>query len=116
MPRRKARRFPPMRGGRLRSYGGHMKQDDHRKGATMEATATVNGSLRELAHRENDGIEVTLLWDERTDRLTVSVLDTRTGEFFELGAPRDEALDVFYHPYSHAARRGVLYTDALLAA
>jgi hypothetical protein len=82
----------------------------------MGTITTLNGSLRELAHRENDGVEVTLLWNQRDDTLTVSVLDARTGEFFELDAPRDNALDVFYHPYSHAARRGVLYTDALLAA
>jgi hypothetical protein len=28
-------------------------------------------SLRELAHRANDGIEVTLLWDKRDDTLSV---------------------------------------------
>jgi hypothetical protein len=48
--------------------------------------------------------------------LTVAVLDGRTGEFFELEAPHDQALDVFYHPYSHAAHRGVLYAETLLAA
>jgi hypothetical protein len=82
----------------------------------MEAISTVNGSLRELAHRESDGIEVTLSWDERNNRLTVSVLDTKTGEFFQVDAPRERALDVFHHPYSYAARSGVLYSDALLAA
>jgi hypothetical protein len=73
----------------------------------MEATRTLNGSLRELAYRESDGIEVTLIWNEREDTLTVSVLDARKGDSFELDAPRDQALDVFYHPYSHAAHRGV---------
>lgn len=82
----------------------------------MTGTTTINGPLRELAHRESDGIEVTLLWNEADDRLTVSVLDVKTGQFFELDAPRATALDVYYHPYSHAALRGVLYTDALLAA
>jgi hypothetical protein len=82
----------------------------------MDANGTLNGSPTELAHRENDGVEVTLLWNERDHTLTVSVLDARTGEFFELDAPRESALDVFYHPYWYAARCGVLYTDALLAA
>jgi hypothetical protein len=57
---------------------------------------TRNRRLRELAQRRAGGLEVTLLWDERSDRLTVTVHDARTGEFFELGAPPDRALDVFY--------------------
>jgi hypothetical protein len=80
----------------------------------MDTYETFNGALTELAHRENDGIEVSLLWNERDDTLTVSVLDARTGEFFELDAPRDRALEVFYHPYSYAASLGVIYTDTLL--
>ena len=55
--------------------------------------------LRELARRHNDGLDVALLWDERTDRLSVTVLDARTGEHFRLAAPPDRALDVYYHPY-----------------
>jgi hypothetical protein len=82
----------------------------------MATTTTVNGSLRELAHRENDGVEVTLYWNQRSDALVVSVLDARTGDFFELEAPRESALDVFYHPYWYAASRGVVFADALLAA
>ena len=82
----------------------------------MNATTSLDSSLRELAYREADGIEVTLLWHDRDDRLTVSVLDSRTGEFFELDAPREAALGVFYHPYSHAARCGILGSDNLLAA
>lgn len=40
------------------------------------------GSLKELAYRENDGIEIALLWNEHDDRLSVSVRDARTGELF----------------------------------
>jgi hypothetical protein len=76
----------------------------------------VEAQRRELAYRENDGLEVTLLWDETRDRVAVRVLDTRTGDAFELEARCDSALDVFYHPYSHAAHRQVLGGDGLLAA
>jgi hypothetical protein len=78
----------------------------------MNRRPTLNGSLRELAYRARDGIEVTLLWNARDDRVTVAVLDARTGSFFEVEADRDQALDAFYHPYAHAAGHGVLYTDA----
>jgi hypothetical protein len=50
----------------------------------------------------------------RTERPTAS--DERTGAYFELDAGPDEALDVFYHPYAHAAFRGVPYDEALLAS
>ena len=59
--------------------------------------------MTELAHRINDGVSVSLLWDRRDDQLTVAVDDSRTGEAFELAAPRDRALDVFYHPSAYAA-------------
>jgi hypothetical protein len=61
----------------------------------------------ELAQRENDGIAVTLLWHSDSDRLTVTVRDWRTGEAFDLDAQAGEAMDVFQHPYAHAAWRGL---------
>jgi hypothetical protein len=71
---------------------------------------------RELAHRAADGLEVMLFWHEVTNELTVSVSDERTGAYFELAAEPAEALAVFYHPYAHAAFRGVPYDEALLAS
>ena len=76
----------------------------------------ASDSLRELAYREGDGLEVTLSWDERHDRLAVSVLDSKTGGSFAIEAPRDKALDVFYHPFSYAASRTAPHTSQLLAA
>jgi hypothetical protein len=72
--------------------------------------------VRELAHRASDGLEVMLFWQEATNELTVAVSDERTGAYFELAAEPDEALDVFYHPYAHAAHRGVPYDEALIAS
>jgi hypothetical protein len=56
----------------------------------------------ELAHRSGDGIEVSLLWSRHTDRLTVLVGDSHTGETFEFSPPRDRGLDAFYHPFAYA--------------
>ena len=58
---------------------------------------------RELAAREGDGIQVTLLWHPGDNALTVSVEDTRVGRGFQLAVEPDRALDAFYHPYAYAA-------------
>jgi hypothetical protein len=62
---------------------------------------------RELAYRANDGIEVALLWCPGNNSLVVSVLDKRTREAFELPVGDESPLDVFYHPFAYAARRGL---------
>ena len=69
---------------------------------------------RELAYRLNDGVEVVLFWQQNTDHLTVAVSDDRSGTYFELAAARGQALDVFNHPYAHAAFLGLPYADASL--
>ena len=62
---------------------------------------------KELAYRANDGVEVALVWDPRTNELAVTVNDARTGDEFELAVASAEALDAFEHPYAYAAFRGV---------
>jgi hypothetical protein len=57
----------------------------------------------ELAFRANDGIEVSLRWHRTADRLSVVVRHVATGSTFELPAPREKALDVFYHPFAYEA-------------
>jgi hypothetical protein len=61
---------------------------------------------RELAHRCNDGLDIRLLWDSATDRVSVALHDGKTGEGFgvEVG-PGERALDVFHHPFAYAAFR-----------
>jgi hypothetical protein len=63
----------------------------------------------ELAHRAGDGVAVSLLWRRSDNRLRVAVADARTGEGFELDAHPENALDVFYHPFAHAAFQGFDY-------
>lgn len=73
----------------------------------MSATSITSPPLRELAHRENGGSDVTLFWDERTGALTVSVCNHGTGTNFQFAAEPDRALHAFYHPYTHAAAQGL---------
>ena len=62
------------------------------------------GRAKELARRQNDGMVVSLLWQRANDRLTVVVDDTRTGEQLRLPARRENALEVFYHPFAYAEK------------
>ena len=62
------------------------------------------GRAKELARRQTDGVVVSLQWRRADDRLTVVVDDTRTGERFRVPAGREDALEVFYHPFAYASR------------
>jgi hypothetical protein len=61
--------------------------------------------MTELAHRNHDQVDVSLVWDRPTDDLFVVVADGRTGVEFTLPAARDRALDVYYHPFAYGALR-----------
>ena len=61
-------------------------------------------SVKGLARRQNDGMVVSLHWQQTGDQLTVTVEDTRTGERFRLPARRENALEVFYHPFAYTSR------------
>jgi hypothetical protein len=72
----------------------------------MFTTSTT--PLRELDHRTTDGIDVRLLWNPSTNGVTVSVLDGRSGELFELAVAAADALDAFHHPFAYANSRPVV--------
>ena len=59
-------------------------------------------TLKELAHRAGDGVEVSLYWSPSDGSLTVVVEDAKADEHFELEARPDNALEIFYHPYAYA--------------
>ena len=63
----------------------------------------MGGRSEELATRSSDGVVVSLLWDREHDEVTVVVDDTRTGEQLRLPARRENALEVYYHPFAHQA-------------
>lgn len=66
-------------------------------------TTSAATERRELAHRTGNGIEVTLLWTESTNTVTIAVLDADSGERLEFEVDGPRALDAFNHPYAYAA-------------
>ena len=82
----------------------------------MTSTTAHIRSMRELAHRSDDGIDVTLFWHPRTNTLTICVADQRRGAYFEIEPDANDALDAFHHPYSYASLSSVHYEDDRLAA
>jgi hypothetical protein len=62
----------------------------------------------ELVSRESNGITVRLFWSRSTNLVTVTVADAANDDYFELVLDEHErALDVFHHPFAHAAARGL---------
>lgn len=68
----------------------------------MAAGALITETTRELAYRHNGGIHVTLLWAEHEDSLFVLVLDERAGTVTRIAAERENALEVYWHPFAYA--------------
>jgi hypothetical protein len=57
---------------------------------------------RELDRRTSDGIDVRLLWDALTDRVSLALSDERSGESFAFEVDPSEALTAFHHPFAYA--------------
>ena len=77
----------------------------------MNSTSEIGA--RELDHRSNDGIDVTLLWSPQTNRVWITVVDEKRSHSFEQDVHPALALDAFHHPYAYANRD---YDDYALAA
>ena len=58
---------------------------------------------RELDHRNNDGIDVRLLWHAATNQVSIAVVDERSGESLAFEVAAGEALAAFHHPFAYAA-------------
>ncbi len=65
---------------------------------------TLDPAIRELNRRVNNGIDVRLLWNPRTNVVSIAVLDEGTGEYFELDVDPEDAQVAFDHPYAYANR------------
>lgn len=59
-------------------------------------------TLRELAQRMHDGLEVTLLWDPQSNEVSIDVVDERIDTSFSVRVAAHAALDAFEHPYIYA--------------
>ena len=55
-------------------------------------------TLRELAYRAHDGLQVTLLWDEDSNEVSIGVIDARNDSSFWLPVARPRS--TFNHPYA----------------
>jgi hypothetical protein len=75
--------------------------------------AHIHTTWKELAGRENEGLEISLLWNKSADRLKVAVADARLDEKFEFDVASADALAAFYHPFAYAADRGLGFGCAM---
>jgi hypothetical protein len=70
---------------------------------------------RELAHRVTSYVEVTLLWRQVDDMVTLRLVEVGSGVEFEFGVRPEDALDAFNHPYAYLPRPTVDSLDLLAA-
>jgi hypothetical protein len=70
--------------------------------ATATHAAEIKNLFAELDSRENDGIEVSLLWNRANNSVTVLAYDSRTNESLEIAVDPAQAREVFLHPYAYA--------------
>jgi len=75
--------------------------------------APTHATWKELAGRENEGLEIYLLWNKSADRLKVAVADARLDEKFEFDVANADGLAAFYHPFAYAADRGLGFSCAI---
>jgi hypothetical protein len=79
---------------------------------TTIATSATHSDWRELASRDTDGLEISLLWSKSADRVKVLVADSRLEDEFQLDVASADALAAFYHPFAFAAGQGLCFGDA----
>ena len=70
--------------------------------AIVNSPVEIPELFEELDFRDNDGIEVSLLWDRGNNSVTVFACDTRTNESFAIAVDPAQAREVFLHPYAYA--------------
>jgi hypothetical protein len=83
--------------------------------AVMGVSAGQSG-LRQLDQRKSDGVEVTLLWSERTGSVYVAVEDAYGHPGFSFAVDPASALDAFRHPYAYGGRNHLLNRSGHAAA
>ena len=74
-------------------------------------------TARELAHRRQDGLEVKLLWNARSNEVSIDLVDEASQSEFAFVVDPSCALDAFYHPFVYASvLGGEFWHDPELAA
>lgn len=65
-------------------------------------------SVRQLDHRNSDGVEVTLNYLPGQDPpIRVDVVDAKQNHTFSFKVAGGLALEAFRHPFAHAAHQGI---------
>ena len=64
--------------------------------------STPETTIRELDHRNSDGIDVRLLWNQRTNGVSMAIEDTHLGQSLTFDVEARDALAAFHHPYAYA--------------
>jgi hypothetical protein len=72
--------------------------------------------MKELAHRRQDGLEVTLLWDEGSNEVSIELVDERSETARAFVVPSGAALDAFNHPFAYAPGVEADFDGALASA
>lgn len=78
------------------------------------AKPTKRAGYRQMAHRANTFIEVTLLWRQADNSVLLRLVEVANRVEFELHVRPENALDAFNHPYAYLPER--LLEPALLLA
>ena len=73
---------------------------------------TETPSWRELARRNGDGRDVTLLWSESSHCVKLSVFHSCSEEQLDLEVVGADALTAFHHPFAYAAWQGLAASSA----
>ena len=68
-------------------------------------STTSGTAIRELDRRINDGFDVRLLWNPRTNHVFVAIEDQRDDSAFEFQVDAARALEAFHHPFAYASNR-----------
>ena len=63
--------------------------------------ASRESDWKELAGRQNEGLEISLLWSKSADRVKVTVVDSKFDEEFVLDVAGADALAAFNHPFAY---------------
>jgi hypothetical protein len=63
----------------------------------------LRSGIRELDRRHNHGLDVQLIWEPQTDRVSVALIDEHSGESLAFEVDPSEALTAFHHPYAYAS-------------
>ncbi len=71
--------------------------------ATHNTAELVTETARELDRRHSDGIDVRLLWQPHSDRVSIALEDQRLGHSLEFEVDRADAFEAFNHPYTYTS-------------